>query len=302
MEQPQIVTEQVPASAIPPVKLSPEESKAAEQKVEAPKEPEKKEESVSSKFAALAAKDKAFQKRQQELSEKEKVWQDRLAKAEATEKRFEELKRTAKLDPVKAMKEALDIDYEYTTEFILNKGKPSADAKYEQLRQDMVAFMESTKKEKEEAKAAEEKRNAEYVNSTIAQTKQSIDQYMKSDPKKFEFLNFLDSKGLVDADELIYQGAELTHKQTGKIPTIAEATEGVQEYLLGQFEELVNQVSYFKEKYGPKGVAATKTPDGATPTISNSMNGGTEPRTPAANEEERMRRALAAMEAAEKSV
>lgn len=307
MEIPPIVTETLPASALstmdPP-------TMGDEKKPEAPPaEPEKKPEAkpdptgeISARFAALAKKDKALSKRAADLAAQEKAAKDALAKAESENKRFDSIRQKALENPLEAMKE-LGLTYEQVTEFILNKEKPSANMEIAALRRDLQTIREERERERKESAEKEAKTREEQTNQVIGNFKTSIGEFVQGKAEDYELLNYLDSKGLTNSTELIFRGIQAVHADKGKIPTIKEAADGVQEYFLKEIESLIDSVKHFKSKYGK---AETKpgpmvTPDGsvATTTISNSMTPGTSSSSPALTEEQRIARALAAMKAAE---
>lgn len=254
-----------------------------------------KEEEVSSKFAALAKKDKAISRRAQEMAAKEQAIKEREQKLQAENLKFEELRNKARMNPIDAMKE-LGLTYEQVTEFILNKEKPTADSKLEMLRQELEAFRNETKTERQKAEEQIKKHKAELDNQAVDSFKSSIEEFIHSAPEDYELLNQLDNKGLINAKELIFMGIQRVHRDHGRIPSIKEASDGVQAYLLQELESLIDSVKHFKGKYSK--AAPEKTPDGATPTttLSNSMGTSMASQLPAATDEERVQRALRAME------
>jgi hypothetical protein len=265
-------------------------------------EPEKKiEEEVSSKFAALAKKDKAISRRAQEIAAQEKAAKDLLAKAEAENKKFEAMRQKARENPIEAMKE-LGLTYEQVTEFILNKEKPTPDMAISQLREEIQELRrireDEKKKAEEDTRTAQERQNQE----VIANFQSSIGDFVQSNAADYELINFLDKKGLIDAKALIFRGIQMVHQDKGVVPTIKEGADGVQTYLLGEIESLIENVKYFKDKYSKPAPEPEKTPDGSivTKTISNDMGSGMATSLPAMTEEQRIQRALAAMAEAEK--
>ena len=293
METPQITTEQIPENALP--SLVPEPNGAAPEV----KKEEPKNDMTSDKFAALAKKDKLLSKKSQDVSQLETRAKDLMAKAEAENKRLDNIRKNATLNPLEAMKE-LGLSYEKVTEWILNKEKPTADTQFEVLRGELRELKElqaaKDKKQEDDAKTFAQKQGEQTINSY----KDSIDQYVKSLPEEYDLLNYLDSKGLINAREIIFNAVEITNTNYGKIPTIKEACDGVQEYLTGELDGMLGVVKHFKNKVPQK--EEVKTPDGATPTttLSNSMSSGTTSRLPAQTEEERIQRAIQAMIATEK--
>jgi F0F1-type ATP synthase membrane subunit b/b' len=264
---------------------------AAEPKVEPPKEA-KPSELVSDKFAALAKKDKMVSKRAQEVSELEKTIKEREAKIQSESARLEAIRKTASLNPIEAMKE-LGLTYEQVTEFILNKEKPTPDAKVEALRQEVEDIRKTAQAEREKLKAEAEELTKKQSQQVVDNFKATIGDFVKKNAEKYELIQKLDERGLINAKELIFRGIEMVHQDKGVFPTIEEATEGVQTYLLTELEAVIANVKHFKDK------AVVKTPEGATPTstITNSMNSGIATNLPAATEEDRIRRAIAAMDA-----
>jgi hypothetical protein len=254
---------------------------------------------ASDKFAALAHRDRQISKKAQEIAAAEARVKELQTKYEAQLKEFEETKKGALSNPLEAMKK-LGLTYEQVTEYILNKEKPTPDAKLEALRQEMMEWRQAQEMKEKKALEDAQKQKEEGKNQAVTQYKESIAEYAAGS-KDLELLNYLDSKQLINLKDMVYNGIVMVNRDTKKIPTIEEACAGTQEYLLGQLEEVINNVSYFKNKYAPK-QPQEQTPDGSTPvrTLTNDMTSGTPGGTPAYSEDERIRRALKAMEAAEK--
>lgn len=271
---------------------------------ETPKPPGngKAEEEVSSKFAALAKKDKIISKRTQELAAQEKSVKEMLAKADAENKRWADAKARAIENPLEAMRE-LGLTYEQVTEFILNKEKPTPNMEIAALRKDLETLRQQQKEEKENSTKAAKEQAEKQNQETIENFKSSLGEFVSENKDSYELLNALEDRGLIVPKDLIFRGIQMVHRDKGVIPTNKEAADGVQEYLLKEIENVIQSVKYFKDKYGTKEPTKELTPDGSIPTttLSNSMSPGMGANLPSMTEEQRIQRALQAMSAAEKS-
>lgn len=258
---------------------------------------------VSSKFAALAKKDKMLSRRAQDAAAQEARAKEMLANAEAKNKQFEDAKRLAQTNPTEAMK-ILGLTYEQLTQFILNQEKPTADMEIAALRRDLQTIREENeRKEKEREQKAKD--DLENNNKQIIDNfKNEIGDFLQSKPEEYELLNFLDSVGFISAKDVIFEGIRTAHAQHKKIATPKEAADIVQEYLTNQIDTLIQSVKFFKTKYGKTEPPAPPTePTGATTTtktITNDMSPGMGNQLTALTEEQRMKKAYDAMIAAEK--
>jgi hypothetical protein len=269
---PEATTEQVPtAPVVPP---------------EAPKvqEPPKEEMKLASgQFAVLAKKEKAIFRRAQEIAEKEKQIQEREGKLSELDKRREGYK----LNPLQALEDA-GLSYQEITDFILNKEKPTPDAKLEKLRMEVEQLRKQT--EEERKKAAEESQRLAKENeaAAISEFQSQIKGFVEAHKEDYDVIHLLGAEGM------IWQGIVDTHAQTGKIPTIKEAADGVMKYLQSQLDEVVPKTKWWATKTAAKAEEKTGEKTPGSQTLTNDMSS---PATtlPATTEAERIKRALAAL-------
>jgi hypothetical protein len=239
-------------------------------------------------WASIARKEKALLQDKQAIAEEKK----RIAARDAEIKAWEEKKANARLKPIEWLKEG-NLTVEELTKAIINDGKPSTDAQIEAVRQELTKFKAQTEEEKkqlaQEAKELAEKRNQE----NIQEFKGQINAFVDANKEDYDLI------ALLGAQEMVFQGVVETNKNTGRVPTIKEAADGVVDFLTKKLDEIVPQLKWFKAKYQAKEQPNPPlTEDGSklTETLSNNMNSGMGFQTSAKSEEERVKRALAALE------
>lgn len=245
----------------------------------------------AAQFNALVRKEKGIFKRQQELEAREKVIAEREAKAKADLERWESIHGSAKTNPLKALKD-LGLEYKDVTDFILNQEKPTVEAEIKAIRDEIINFRKQTEEEKKAA-AEEAKKEAEKRNQEVVQEYQNqIASFVEQNADEFDLVH------LFGAHAMIFSGIQTAYNETGKVPTIKEAAKGVQDYLSSKMDDLIPKTKWYQAKHPKK--EEPKTPDGSKPTttLSNSMQPGMGTQLPAQTEQERIKRALAALETA----
>jgi hypothetical protein len=255
-------------------------------------EPEpKKEEPLSSRFAALARKEKAALKRAQEVKAREAEIEAREAKVREQEESY----TLGKKDPIAALKR-LGWSYEDITNHILNDQKPTPESEIKSVREEMAQWRKQQEEEKEKERLSlEDKKKADY-DRAIEDFKSEMNEYIEQNTETYELIN------LHEQQELVYATIE-EHYQTTlnagkpKILSNKEACDLVESYLESQLEKLA-QTKKFKSKYSAPQPEAEGQDKGATPvkTLTNNMQSSAAPSSlPAKTEQERLQRALAAL-------
>lgn len=244
---------------------------------------EKPKELLSTQFAALAKKEKAALLRQREAESKLKEAEEKLKLYE----QFENKKKSAKSNPLEFLSEA-GLSYDDITEFMLNGGTQHRD-KTEVLEEKFNEFiknkekeeLERIEKEKASLKAQEEK--------VIAEFKKTVNKFLTDNNEKFELIN------LYNAQELVISTIEQHFENKNEILSNEVAAQLVEEYLEEEIKKLSNSKK-FKEKFSVSTDNKQPQVNKNSVTLPSSQPASNVPSMLSAKtEEERLRRALAAL-------
>jgi len=232
---------------------------------QAPKDAEKppeKEDKFSSKFAALARREKQLLAREAEIKTKsEKL------------KSFDDEEKAFHADPFDYLKKKFNADYNYLTQRVLNNNQLTEAQKVEMVEKRLEKFVSDQQAEKERAKqeleqTQKQKQNAEYQ-ATIETFVSNIDKAIKADPDNFEFLNAQE-----EAPQMVYNVIEEHFSKTGKVLETAQAIEYVEKYLESESEKYLNLKkikSKFEQPKDAQGKFVPQTPKPSAPkTLTNS--------------------------------
>jgi hypothetical protein len=248
---------------------------------------DQKEESMASRFAALAKKNK-------QVDQKERAARDREAALEAREAKIKELEE--RLNAPKAKKNPIQLlmDEGYTlaeaNEFYLNNEMPTAEHKVKNLETRLEKF-EREAREKDEKRAADEKSSLEAQNQkVIEEFKVSIGSFIEKNSEKFELVK------LYDAKETVFQTIEQYFEQHQKVLSIDEAAQLVEAYLEDELDKATKTKKY-QSKYATqkeaKGSEDSNDKDLTHKTLSNTLTSSpSNPLPPPRSDEERRQRAM----------
>lgn len=253
-----------------------------------------KDESLSSRFAALARKQKLIEQEKQKLKA-EKTGFD-SERAEYTKWKEDQGKPKAKKTPLQALMDE-GYSYEDATNFIMNDNKPTPELMVRDVESKMDKFIrEQEEKEAQRANNETETQKAAEAKA-ISDFKTSIKGFITDNADAYELI------GLHEAQELIFDTISAHYEQTSsegnpKILSTKEAADMVESYL----EEQV-QKSMDTKKLKAKLAQLSPTVNSNTPamnaftankTLSNSVTtSSSSTKVPAKNDDERMQRAIA---------
>lgn len=270
---------------VTPVATEPEAPKEAPK--ETPKEEPKTPEFISDKFAALARKEKAVVKSRQEISQaKAEMEKERQAMAQerAEFQRWKALKENAKMDPDAYLNEA-GLSYGYLTERTL-KGGTDPNAILEKANQRISEF---ERKQEEERKKAEEQQKTlaqKDFEERVANFVAGIHDFVGQNKETYELIDLHGQQNLVW--DVIQEAA-----RRGDSLTVKQAADKVENYL-GQQVEKALSAKKFKDRFEAKKAPEAPKEPGA-PTLNNNMNTTTPVNPGIISDQERMQRALAAL-------
>lgn len=255
-----------------------------EPKVEEPKPQEK----VSEKFAAAVRREKALVK-QMELA---KAKEAELTERESKVKSMEMLRTEASRNPIKALAE-LGITYKQITDYVLGGEKVTPDMEVRSVRQEFEDY--KRQQEEKEKKAVEQAllRQQQDAQRIEEEFQEEISDYLTSNAETYELIN------LNQAKPIVYQKIREHFQETKRILGIKEASDLVEKYLEDQVQKNL-ETKKWKAKSGalakPKPTEIPpKDSANQTRTLTNNMTSSAPSFLPAKTEQERMQRALAAL-------
>jgi len=264
-----------------------------------PKEPEKKEDPLSQRFAMLARREQGIVKAQQDLKAKEAE----LAKREETLGSAGSLESQRKKEvaenPLKAL-EYYGVTYEQLTNFILQGEKATPEMTASKIVDEKFEAFKKQQEEEKAAAAAKEREDLEKQHQeTLEQFRTDVQDFVKSHSEEYELINLYNQAPLVIST--IEQHFEATSKdgKPGKILSFKEAADLVEKYLEDEaMKAMATKRLSAKGAPQPK-VDPAKAGEAETPaqqrTLTNTMSSSAPSLLSPKTEQERMERALAAL-------
>lgn len=258
----------------------------AEVKPEVTKVPE---EAVSSKLAAIAKRDKAALMAMRAAKAKEAEIEARELKLKEQEAKYSQ----KPANPIEALMRA-GFSYKDATDYVLNGEKISPELEVKKVRSELDEYKAS---QAEERRIADEKAlqdTRQQQQEALDGFKGQINDFIEAHAEEYELISLHESQDLVFAT--INEHLKKT-KEAGKpkILSIKEASDLVEQYLYEKIEESVNKAKRFKSKFTPI-TEEKKENTSASKTLSNSMTSSAASTLPARTEQDRIKRALAALE------
>lgn len=283
------------------VQSSVAEAKPADVKVE---EAIKKEEPISSKFSALAKKEKAIVQRDQAAKAKETAIAEREAKIAEREARIQKSEELWDKDIFKALEERLNLapgsGYQKLTDLLL-EGKavtPESQDPVALAKKTIEQFKQEQQKEREAREAADKKAKDDAIAAQKAEETAAweiynaeIAEHVKANAEQYELIAMYEQQKLVtDTVDAFYQ-------KNKRVLSIKEACDMVESYLEDEAKKAMGAKKF------TKGAPATKAKDEGEPviqkqtkTLTNDMQPTSASVLPAKSEQDRMKRAMAALE------
>lgn len=252
-----------------------------QQQIEQPKEQPK--ELLSTQFAALAKKEKIALQRQREAEAKLKEAEEKLKLFE----QFETKKKSAKTNPLEFLSEA-GLTYDEITDYMLNGGPKQKD-KTEALEEKFNEFV--SRKEKEEQDKIEKEKLAlkAQEEKVIAEFIKSVNKFLADNTEKYELIN------LYNAQELVISTIEQHYENKQEVLSNERAAQLVEEHLEEEIKKLANSKK-FSDKFKGSTDNKQQVPSKNSVTLPSSQPTSNVPTMLSAKtEEERLRRALAAL-------
>lgn len=254
---------------------------------EAGKPEETKKEPLSPALAALAKKQKEILRQRESVKLKEQALLEREAKLREIEDRISKFESLS--DPLEALK-LKGWSYKDVTDFVLNNNKPTPEQQIKSVEQQMRDWM--SKQEDAQKKAAEEatSRAKAEMDAVVTNFKGEIAEFLDAHKDTYELTS------LYQQQELVFSTVQAHFDQTGKVMSIKEASELVEKYLEEQVEQSL-KTKKLQSRLAPRAAEGSK-PEGkaGATTLTNQMSSSAPSMVSPRIENDRMKRALAALE------
>lgn len=254
-------------------------------------EAEKKPDDMSSKFAALAKKERMARMSQQRSRSMEANLAEREKKIAERERLWDE---EFKLSPLEAIKKR-GYSYEDLTKAALNDGRFEPATEIKSVKEEIHRLRQE--QEDREKKSIEAQKQAElhHEQQIVESFKTNISKTIEEKKDTYELTH------LYEASELVYQTIEEHFERTKsagspKIMSVDEACELVEQYLEAEVERMAKTSKKFQTKYGVPKAEEQKGGGKSSVTLNNQLQSSSAPSllTPAV-ESDRIKRALAAL-------
>lgn len=244
-------------------------------------------ESNSATIAAIAREKK------QALIEKRKLQAEREAIAKDREEitKWRQQMAEAKNNPIAAL-QASGYSYKDATDFVLNNSSMTAEQQIKAVQDEIKALKDSQETKDKSFKEEQAKAAEQQVKETIEAFKSEVNDFLAANQEEYELIHFTENQ------ELVFSTIEEHFSRTKKVLSIKEASDLVEKYLEDQTHKAITETKKMKSKFqlaqeqkvDPGSASTSKTLSNSA-TISSSA-----PSTlPAKTEQDRMRRALAAL-------
>ena len=266
----------------------------------------KPEETASAKFSALAKKEKAIVKRDQEIKAKEQAFAEREAKITAREASIKASEELWEKDIFKALETRLNLapgtGYQKLTDLVL-EGKsvapesqdPVVVAKktIEQFKAEQKARDDERLANEKKAKEEAELKQKQELEQAWEAYNNEVNEFVKSNADDYELINTYSQQAL------IAQTVDEFYNANKKVLSVKEAADMVESYLESEAKKALATKKFgssLKKDSGEPKAEAKKEDAPAAKTLTNSMQPTSASVLPPQSEQDRMRRAMAALE------
>lgn len=248
------------------------------------------------------------------LSKKERhLWRERqsieqekqhLAQERAEYEKFKGLKAKAKQNPLDYLSEG-GLSYDELTQFMLNGGKPTQEDELQAVRDEFKRFKEEQAKEKEDLKNQQTQAQAQAESQAIEDFKVDIGDYLEGNKELFEICHKQGDIGVNDilgVINLSYKTKFAEWHKGGRIgrppgPMSIEAAAKIQEEFYEKEIIEFTKLNKLQSKLSPQ-PTDPQAPGVRPPskTLTNNMASTAASVLPAKNDNDRMQRAMRALE------
>jgi hypothetical protein len=273
-------------------------SKTEAPKTEPQKTPAEEPGAASKAFSALAKKEKAIVQRDQAAKARESAIAEREAKIAEREARIQKSEELWDKDIFKALEER-GYTYQKLTDLML-EGKtvsPESQDPITIAKKTIEQFKEEQRKEKEQREAADKKAREEAAAKQKEEEAAAweiynaeIAEHVKGNPEQYELI------AMYDQQKLVSETVDAFYQKNKRVLSIKEACDMVESYLEDEAKKAMQAKKFSKQ-------TETKTKNEGEPVISkqtktltNDMQPTSASVLPAKSEQDRIKRALAALE------
>lgn len=247
-------------------------------------------ESSSSRLNAIAKRDKAALMRMRAAQAKEVELVQREKRAQELEAKYS--KKPA--NPIEALM-AAGFSYKDATDFVLNGERISPELEVKKVRADLDEYKKSVQDQQREADERALQTAREQESQAVENFKEQINEFVDTNAGDYELITLHDAQDLVF--QTINEHFERTKAQgKPKIMSTKEAADLVEQHLFEKIEESVNKAKRFKSKFAAVPEEKKEGIPKQSQTLSNSMTSSAASTLPARTEQDRIKRALAALE------
>lgn len=265
---------------------------------------------VSEQFNVLASKEKTLQRRREEIArEKQSLAAEKaevarqLAESRSLAEKYGSRPKTA----LEAL-ERYGFSYKDATELALNEGQPTAEQIARAAEERVTALEQRQKDAAEEAKTSAHQAAEAAATQAIEDFKGEINEFISTKSDDYELISLHGAQSVVydtveeffersRAEDAKKRGVSLDKAQ-GRVLSIKEASDLVEEYLAEQVKRSLD-TKKFKANGQPSKEPQSGKPSDQAPaqrrTVSNEMTSSTPTLLTPRVEEDRMRRAIAAL-------
>lgn len=258
--------------------------------VEEGKQEAPKEDSVSPKLGMIARKERALVQKQQEFTRQQQEWEKQKSEFMARLDAVEQKEKLWEQDPLKAI-EARGLDYQKLTERVLAGEDLTPKELQKMMDERFKAQEEKLQQEKDAIRKAQEEATMAEHEEVINNFKGELKSFVTTKADNYKLTNLFDAEA-----DLVFELIEATYEEHGKLLSNDEAADLAEKYFIQQYEKakaIMEKIEATEEEK-ELGVAPTKKPTQTT--LTNSMNQASPGFLPAKSEEDRMRRAMAALD------
>lgn len=251
-------------------------------------EPEAPRERASDRFAVLARKEQEVFRRAQAVRQQQAA----IAKQAEEIRAFEAAKRSARLNPLEALKQ-LGLTYDDVAQYVLNDNTPTPDAQVQSVREELESYKRQMREEQESLIKQQQEQAAREQQAIVEQFREEVSDYIGQHADTYELTS------LYGGASLVSDVIEEHFKMAGKLLTIPEAAKLVEEH----YEDLARKAQATKKFAATKqqvdsAQAQTQAPAPRMgPTLTNSLTATAtaNPQRPR-SDEDRIKAALARLE------
>jgi hypothetical protein len=231
---------------------------------------------VSEKFRAAAQREKQANQRMREA----KALQAQVLAQQQKVQEFEQYKAQARQNPLKAL-ESLGLTYEDLAQYMVNGGKPSIDSEIKSVREEFEQWKKQFEEKELSQKQEQEKLKQLQEQKALEDFTKSIESFVEQNKDTYKFVN------AYSGSQIILNHCIEHAKRTGDVLDMKEAAQAAEDYLREEWKKGQALMQPVAEQPGEP-----------RKTLNNSMSqtlSSAPSMLPAKNENERLKRALAAL-------